>query len=547
MERHSNRRDFLGGTVAGLLASEAALTAAPDEPSKAEHERKRDGTSIDDYPRDRPSSGGPVGSATDRGKLVPGRRAVGLPPVLVEAPDVPKLKWEMKNGVKEFRLVAQHLKREFLPGQWFDVWGYNGSMPGPTIEVIEGDRVRFIVQNDLPEPTSMHWHGLDVPIAMDGVPGVTQNPIMPGESFTYEFDLHQNGTFFYHTHAAMQEGMGMVGLFIIHPKSTYNPAVDRDFALVIQEWAILPMATVPNTSSMEFNYFTINGRSAPYMTPLVVRLGDRVRIRLVNFSVMDHHPIHLHGLTFWITGTEAGRIPDTAWIPSNNVLVAVAQSRDIEFIANNPGDWVMHCHMFHHMMNHMTSMVGPMVGGGMKGMGMSAGGNMATGMGMVTRGPALSPDFGASLGRGIGENTGSDRTVRNGPPMSKMKEPLKGGGHEGPGAMPKMPGMADGKGEMSEMPGMAGMPAGLGKQVPGFPQDMLGMEMYSAEEIEKLSRPETRGMRKGWFNGVEGLMTVVRVLPPDLYEKVVTGKGEVLPGASVPGASQAKDHDHHKH
>lgn len=534
MNNESNRRDFLlGGTAAatGFLAAAAAEAQDKTAPKHEGH---------GDYVRDRPTSGGPAGSPTDRGKLVPGRRAAGLPPVPIETPDVPKLKWEMKNGVKEFRLVAHHVKREFLPDQWFDVWGYNGTMPGPTIEVVDGDRVRIIVLNDLPEPTSMHWHGLDVPIHMDGVPGVTQEPIMPGKSFTYEFELHQNGTFFYHTHAAMQEGLGMVGLFIIHPKSAYSPQVDRDFALVIQEWAILPMASVPNTSSMEFNFFTVNGRSAPYMTPLVVKLGDRVRIRLVNFSVIDHHPMHLHGMTFWITGTEAGRIPDTAWIPSNNVLVAVAQSRDIEFIANNPGDWVMHCHMFHHMMNHMTSMVGPMGGERMKGL--SAGGNMATGMGMITRGPALSPDFGSSLGRGIGENTGTDRAVRNGP-MLDMKELPKGSGHEGHGEKPKTPTGHEGHAMPKKTEGHEGHGA---KPVPGYPQDMLGMEMYTPEEIKKLSRPETRGMRTGWFNGVEGLMTVVRVLPLDLYDKVVSGKGEVVPGESVPGATKGKDHDAHK-
>jgi FtsP/CotA-like multicopper oxidase with cupredoxin domain len=458
-----------------------------------------------------------VSSPDDRGKLTAGRRKSGEPVVPVEAPDIPKLPWKLVDGAKEFHLHAQHMKREFLPGQWFDVWGYNGSMPGPTIEVVEGDRVRVIVHNELPEPTSMHWHGLEVPIAMDGVPGVTQDAIPPGGSFTYEFTLRQNGTFFYHTHGAMQEALGLVGLFIVHPKSAHSPPVDKDFALVLQEWAILPGATVTNTMSMEFNLFTINGRSAPYITPLIVRLGDRVRIRLMNFSVIDHHPMHLHGLTFWVTGTEGGRIPETAWYPSNNVLVGVAQVREIEFIANNPGDWIMHCHMFHHMMNFMASMVGPM--GGHTRTGMAAGGSMATGMGMLTRGPALSEDLRPMLGRGTGELTGDERAVGNGGPM-----PAKNGQdpHAGHGA--------------------------AGKAVPGFPQDMSAMVSFSDEEVRKLNKPETRGMRRDWFTGVEGLMTVVRVLPPDLYEKVTSGKGEVATGASVPGATPGKaptGHDGH--
>ncbi len=316
-----------------------------------------------DYLRDRPGPGRPVGSPTDRGKLVPGLRKAGDPPVPVVTPDLPeRLAWTMVDGAMEFHLHCRHTRREFLPDISIDVWGFNGGMPGPTIEAVQGDRVRIVVHNELPESTGIHWHGLEVPVAMDGVPGLTQPPVPPGGVRAYEFTLHQSGTFFYHSHDGMQDGMGMVGLFLIHPKVAHEPPVDRDFALIIQEWAILPASTVPNTMSMEFNLFTLNGRAAPYITPLVVKLGERVRIRMVNFSGIDHHPMHLHGLTFWITGTEGGRIPETAWIPGNTVLVGVAQVREIEFVANNPGDWMLHCHMFHHVMNFMSSMVGPMGG-----------------------------------------------------------------------------------------------------------------------------------------------------------------------------------------
>jgi FtsP/CotA-like multicopper oxidase with cupredoxin domain len=244
-----------------------------------------------------------------------------------------KVPWKLVDGAKEFHLHCRHTRREVLPDLYIDVWGFNDLMPGPTIEVIQGDRVRIWVHNDLPESTGIHWHGLEIPVAMDGVPGLTQPPIPPGESHVYEFTLHQSGTFFYHSHDAMQDGMGMVGLFLIHPTQALEPRVDRDFALLIQEWSILPGGTIPNTMSMEFNLFTLNGRAAPYITPLVCKLGERVRIRLVNFSAIDHHPMHLHGLTFWVTGTEGGRIPPSAWIPGNTVLVGVAQVREIEFIA----------------------------------------------------------------------------------------------------------------------------------------------------------------------------------------------------------------------
>jgi hypothetical protein len=394
------------------------------------------------------------------------------------------------------------------------VWGYNDSMPGPTIEAIEGDRVRISLYNMLPESTIVHFHGLELPNRFDGVHGVTQEPIKPGEKRIYEFTLHQSGTFFYHSHGPMQEGLGMVGLFIVHPRVAYEPVVDHDFALMIQEWAILPQSTIPNVTSMEFNWFTLNGRSAPYITPLLVRLGSRVRIRLVNMSPIDHHPMHLHGHTFWITGTEAGRIPESAWIPSNNVLVGVAQARDIEFIANNPGDWVLHCHMFHHMMNHMAVMVGPMHG---EGHGMQAGMNAQAGMGMTQGGSALAHDNGPSMGRGMGENTGVERAVPTMPlDMPKKPEP---GGHDA--AMDH---------KMSEA-----------RKVPGYPADMMDMAgMYTAAEIKKLTKPETRGMRRNWYAGIEALHTIVRVLPPELYDKVVSGTGEIEPGASV-----SDSHEHH--
>ena len=282
-------------------------------------------------------------------------------PVPIATPDLPALRPRLidADGVKEFHLVAEPVKREFLPGRTIDCWGFNGTMPGPTIEVTQGDRVRLVVENRLPELFAMHWHGFEIPIEMDGVPGLTQDPIAPGETFAYEFTLHQHGTFFYHSHMAMQEMMGMIGLFIMHPREAYRPRVQRDFGLIFQEWAVLPNTTVPNTMEMDFNWFTINGRAGPATTPLLVRQGERVRIRMVNMG-MDHHPVHLHGHTFRTVATEAGRIPEPAWQPGNTVLLGVAQARDVEFEATQLGDWVLHCHLPHHMMNQMVSMVGPL-------------------------------------------------------------------------------------------------------------------------------------------------------------------------------------------
>ena len=282
--------------------------------------------------------------------------------VATVTPDLPTLTFEMDNGVKVFRLRAEPVKTQFVPGRAVDAWGFNGTVPGPTIAVTEGDRVRLIIDNGLPEVFTPHWHGLEVPIEMDGVPGISQAPIQPGDSFTYEFTLHQNGTFFYHSHMAMQEMMGLIGLFIVHPKQAHLPAVDRDFGIILQEWMIHPNNTVPNTLAMEFNWLTFNGKAGPATTPLIVKRGERVRIRLVNLG-MDHHPIHLHGHQFHVTGTEAGRAGGPFTMAENTVLVGVAQARDIEFVATYRGDWMLHCHLPHHMMNQMTTMVGPMMVG----------------------------------------------------------------------------------------------------------------------------------------------------------------------------------------
>jgi FtsP/CotA-like multicopper oxidase with cupredoxin domain len=409
----------------------------------------------------------------------------GIVPVIT--PDLPKLDWEMEAGVKVFHLTAEVVKREFLPknplgpSKVVDAWGYNGHVPGPTIEVNEGDRVRIIFHNKLPEDTTIHWHGLEVPIEMDGLPYISQPPVKPGETFAYEFTLHQNGTFFYHSHGAMQEMMGMVGLFIIHPKKPHQPPVQKDFGLILQEWALLPNNTIPNTMSMEFNWLTINGKAAPATTPLIVKQGERVRIRMVNLG-MDHHPIHLHGQQFYVTGTEGGRIPTSAWYPGNTVLVGVAQARDIEFDAIYAGDWMLHCHLPHHMMNQMVSMVGPMAH---TSHGMHTGMGMEEGMGMVREGHALSEELGPSLGRGMGLAADRERAVSN---IIGQHQHHKAASQDDK------------------------------KRAPGYPQDDMMMSLFMDEEVAK---PETNGLAAGWSAALQGMMTLVRVLPPDKYEELM--------------------------
>jgi FtsP/CotA-like multicopper oxidase with cupredoxin domain len=259
------------------------------------------------------------------------------------------------HGVKVFHLVAEPVKRELAPGLVINAWGYNGQSPGPTIEAVEGDRVRILVTNRLPEPTSVHWHGVLLPSGMDGVSGLNQRAIAPGETYAYEFTLRQHGTQMYHPHAdeVTQMALGMEGFFIIHPKREPQP-IDRDFAVFLHEWNVPPGGSTPNPATMtDFNLFSFNGRVYPGTSPLVVRKGQRVRIRLANLS-MDSHPIHLHGYHFVETGTDGGPIPVSARLPETTVNVPPGATRDIEFVADALGDWSFHCHKSHHTMNQMA-------------------------------------------------------------------------------------------------------------------------------------------------------------------------------------------------
>lgn len=275
--------------------------------------------------------------------------------VPVTTPHGGSLPYAFKDGVKEFHLIAEPVEQVFADGMTVKVWGYNGSSPGPTIEAVEGDRVRILVTNNLPEHTTIHWHGVLLPSGMDGVGGLSQPHIKPGETYAYEFTLRQHGTHMYHPHAdeMVQMALGMMGMFIIHPKDPAHRSVDRDFALMTHEWAIHPGTYRPDPAVMlDFNIFTINGRVFPAIDHLLVRTGDRVRIRFGNLS-MNQHPMHLHGYSFHVTATDGGDIPQSAQWPQTTVPVPVGSTRDIEFVADAPGDWAFHCHKSHHTMNAM--------------------------------------------------------------------------------------------------------------------------------------------------------------------------------------------------
>ena len=334
----SNRRRFLQASafaLGGTAVARSALAAVPEAPSA-------------DSPGTQPP-------------LLPPNGAPYNPVVTLNGWTLP---WRMNGGWKEFHIVAEPVVRELAPGMKAHLWGYNGQSPGPTIECVEGDKLRIFVTNRLPEQTSMHWHGVILPNGMDGVAGLVQPHIAAGKTFVYEFTMRNAGTFMYHPHSdeMTQMAMGMMGFIVVHPKDRSFMPVDRDFVFLLNNFDIEPGSYTPRVNTMlDFNLFCFNSRVFPGIDPLPVRLNDRVRIRFGNLT-MTNHPIHIHGHHFEVTGTDGGWIPATARWPETSVDIGVGQMRAVEFVADNPGDWAFHCHKSHHTMNAMGHNVPTMIG-----------------------------------------------------------------------------------------------------------------------------------------------------------------------------------------
>lgn len=298
----------------------------------------------------------------------PGRPGVDYQPVVV--PNGKKIDFAVRGDVKVAHLVIGEAEQEFAPGLTAKVWGFNGIGAGACLEAVEGDRVRIYVTNRLGAPTAVHWHGFILPSGMDGVGGLTQRNIEPGETFIYEFPLVQHGTLMFHAHhdEMAQMGLGLTGLFIVHPRRPRARA-DRDFAFLLHEWKIRPGARRPDPNEMtDFNVFTLNGRVFPAVEPMVARQGQRVRIRFGNLGMQNHHPMHIHGYAWTVTETDGGVIPEAGRWPETTVLVPVGTTRTVEFDADFPGDWALHCHMLHHIMNQMGHGAGNMIGADQRAM-----------------------------------------------------------------------------------------------------------------------------------------------------------------------------------
>ena len=360
MGRRLSRRQALGIGATSLAAGVGWATDAPAQGRRDEPGRGSSGPAGPRAYWQKTYSGGPV----DVVPLTPGVPGQHYRPVIV--PNGAALSFKIVEGVKVFHVIAEEVDHAFDAGLRARCWGYNGRVNGTVIEAVEGERIRVYVTNRLPVPTSIHWHGVYLPNGMDGVAGLTQPYIKVGETAKYEFTLRQHGTLMFHAHhdEMTQMGMGLIGMLIVHPRNpSPDERVDRDFSLLVSEWAVKAGTARPNTVEMnDFNVLTLNGKVFPSTAPLVCKTGDRVRIRIGNLGATDHHPMHIHGYHFRITATDGEDIPLSAQWPETTVLVAVGQTRNVEFIADSPGDWAFHCHMTHHVMNQMGHEFPNMIG-----------------------------------------------------------------------------------------------------------------------------------------------------------------------------------------
>lgn len=345
----TNRTTVAVGVAALLLAAIAvplalvALLRTNDSTSRSTSLSGMSGMSgsgaMSDHMAAAPSTGVPDASGTDGGR---------------------PLAHTANGDIWVFRLTARPVKWQILPGTRVTAWTFNGTVPGPAIRVPYGQKIQVVVKNELPEPTSVHWHGIQVPNAMDGVPGVTQQPIGVGKSFTYSFRAipaggGTGGTFFYHSHfdEDRQVGLGLSAPFIIVPPKQPLYAVDR--TLMLAEWNLDPAsgATRPpmDMEGMLPNYFTINGKSYPATDSIDVKAGQRVLLRLVGAGQFTH-PMHLHGTAFTVIAKDGHRLSS----PYKADVVNVAPGERYDVVFTEPvGKWVLHCHIGHHMTNNGDS------------------------------------------------------------------------------------------------------------------------------------------------------------------------------------------------
>ena len=274
----------------------------------------------------------------------------------------------IEDGVKVFDLEASVIEWHILPDEPVLAYAFNQQVPGPRIRVTEGDRVRINVTNHLPESTTVHWHGLVLPNAMDGAGDVTQRPIAPGETFSYEFVTQQRGTYFYHSHDHIdrQQALGLYGALIIDPRNPEDYPYEYDQELVVQlqelleragySWPAMPM------DGGQPNYFTINGKAYPETEMVRMRVGETLLVRFIGTNSGFIHPMHIHGGPFRIVETDGNPVPAEGQWVKDTVNVGPGERYDVLWEAREPGKWLLHCHIAHHTTNDNVETEG---GGGL--------------------------------------------------------------------------------------------------------------------------------------------------------------------------------------
>ena len=266
--------------------------------------------------------------------------------------------------VREFRFSASPARVNLGRGPDFIAWTYNGQVPGPEIRVTEGEIIRVVLKNFLPEGTTIHWHGLPVPNSMDGVPDVTQKAVMPGQTFVYEFEAKPAGTYIYHSHAHYQLDQGLYGPLIIEP-SRFDAPYDREYTLTLEDWVMKDgggTAGTPRRPAMGmmmggmrgrvqgsqtgsgpllepyYDGYAVNGRLAPEIKPIEVKERERVKLRILNASSATLYDLSLAGHALKVTHTDGNPITP---VDTDVLRIGMGERYDVEIVADNPGYWLL--------------------------------------------------------------------------------------------------------------------------------------------------------------------------------------------------------------
>lgn len=334
----ATRRDFLRqGTLTALAVGVAACTGAAAESNKTSGGASAAGNAAHDAhaAAAAPAATPPKPGSREAADAMDAMHEAGIKafPAKTAGKGNQVIEPRIERGVKVYDLRTSVLKWEVEPGRFVEAWAYNEMVPGPQIRVREGDRVRINLVNALPESTVIHFHGLELPNDQDGVPYITQPPVKPGESYTYEFTVPNAGSHMYHSHhnAAKQVALGLLGAFIVEPRvKKAHDRADVDHVMVLNDG---------------FHGYTLNGKGFPATEPVVAKLGQTVRIRFMNEGMMIH-PMHLHGMHMTVVAKDGWDQP-APW-KCDTLNIAPGERWDVIVRATNPGTWAFHCHILSH-------------------------------------------------------------------------------------------------------------------------------------------------------------------------------------------------------